>query len=380
MGPITNQIINARKEKNCITVTPERKYYKDGQTWVKRSLRPDEWQVNPCNGQFLVPRMGRERILNEAASIRFIAEKTNIPVPKLYCCFEDNEAVYLVMEYVEGVGMNELPEEERKIVESEVVPPYRVMHASPRMAWAMKPREANADNLVFCHNDLSTYNIIVDPETLKINAIIDWEYAGFYTEPFEGHFFLRNAPSVAQEGEVVSIRFSVYFFYQFLVHWREQQSVRMWCLLDGSCHGLGIVGRHGNDGPEGPNLGLRHSCLATPGVQGKGAGSCELTLSAAICRSCGEPLRSRKLRVIISSGIVTQVRIRWLSYSEQDFDTAVVLSIRRNILMHLVTDISRKGSRPSVLNNSIEVCSCEVPAKMFFTDNWIDQTPSVEPS
>lgn len=30
----------------------------------------------------------------------------------------------------------------------------------------MKPREASADDLVFCHNDLSTYNIIVDPETL----------------------------------------------------------------------------------------------------------------------------------------------------------------------------------------------------------------------
>lgn len=120
MGPITNQMINARKEENCVAVTPERKYYKDGQTWIKRSLRPDEWQVNPYNGQLLVPRMGRERILNEAASIRFITEKTNIPVPKLYCCFEDNEAVYLVMEYVEGVGMNELPEEQRKIVEFEV--------------------------------------------------------------------------------------------------------------------------------------------------------------------------------------------------------------------------------------------------------------------
>lgn len=63
----------------------------------------------------------------------------------------------------------------------------------------MKARKT-AD-LCFCHNDLSTYNVIVDPESLKINAIIDWEYAGFYPETFEGHFFRRNAPSVAQEGE-----------------------------------------------------------------------------------------------------------------------------------------------------------------------------------
>jgi hypothetical protein len=37
----------------------------------------------------------------------FIAEHTNIPVSKLHCCFEDDGEVYLVMEYVEGIGMNE---------------------------------------------------------------------------------------------------------------------------------------------------------------------------------------------------------------------------------------------------------------------------------
>lgn len=50
----------------------------------------------------------------------FITEHTNIPVPKLHCCFEDDEAVYLIMEYVEGVGMNELEEEKRKVVEEEL--------------------------------------------------------------------------------------------------------------------------------------------------------------------------------------------------------------------------------------------------------------------
>ena len=40
--------------------------------------------------------------------MRFIAEHSNIPVPKLHCCFKDDEAVYLIMEYIEGVGMNKL--------------------------------------------------------------------------------------------------------------------------------------------------------------------------------------------------------------------------------------------------------------------------------
>lgn len=74
------------------------------------------------------------------------------------------------------------------------------MVASARPEWKMKPRES--EDLVFCHNDLSTHNVIVDPATLKIKAIIDWEYAGFFPAEFEGMFFRRPGPSVALEGEV----------------------------------------------------------------------------------------------------------------------------------------------------------------------------------
>lgn len=74
------------------------------------------------------------------------------------------------------------------------------MVKTARQQWKMKPRES--EDLVFCHNDLSTHNIIVDPETLKVKAIIDWEYAGFYPQEFEGMFFRRPGPSVALEGEV----------------------------------------------------------------------------------------------------------------------------------------------------------------------------------
>lgn len=56
--------------------------------------------------------------------------------------------------------------------------------------------------LVFCYNDLSTNNVIVNPETLKVNAMIDWGYAGFYLAQFEGKFFkgwgLLVAQAVAQ--------------------------------------------------------------------------------------------------------------------------------------------------------------------------------------
>ena len=64
----------------------------------------------------------------------------------------------------------------------------------------MKPRKVK--DLVFCHNDLSAHNVIVNPETLKVNAIIDWEFAGFFPEEFEGMFFRRPGPSIALDGEV----------------------------------------------------------------------------------------------------------------------------------------------------------------------------------
>ena len=64
----------------------------------------------------------------------------------------------------------------------------------------MKPRPS--EDLVFCHNDFSTHNVIVTPSTLKVNAIIDWEYAGFYPVEFEGLFLRRPRPSVGLEGEV----------------------------------------------------------------------------------------------------------------------------------------------------------------------------------
>jgi aminoglycoside phosphotransferase (APT) family kinase protein len=52
-----------------------------------------------------------------------------------------------------------------------------------RPKWSRKTLR-NAD-FVFYHNDLSQHNIFVDPNTFEITSIIDWEFAGFYTENFE---------------------------------------------------------------------------------------------------------------------------------------------------------------------------------------------------
>lgn len=130
MAPTTNRLLNQKKEKDCIGITMERKYYylPQTKTFIKRSLRPREWQVN-FRGCIVVPRLGPERLQNEAAVLQFIKTHTAIPVPTVKAAFEDDDAFYLVMEYVEGVGMNELSDTEKAIVIKEVNEHLETIHS-----------------------------------------------------------------------------------------------------------------------------------------------------------------------------------------------------------------------------------------------------------
>ncbi|THZ50791.1 hypothetical protein D6C86_10616 [Aureobasidium pullulans] len=235
---VTNQALNEQKEQGCIAITPERKYYRLEDTFVKRSLRPREWQENPRTGEMHVPRLGRERLLNEAAAMQFIANNTTIPIPKLHACFEDDEAVYLIMEYVKGRGMDELEDEQKLVVQKElesylqqihkfrsavvgglsgiVVFPYRLQQKTPIDLWNIEP--SKTEEYVLCHNDLSQQNVIVYPDSLKIRAIIDWEYAGYWPERFEKPFYKRLGPSIALGNEADDA--------DDMLHFLENNSVR----------------------------------------------------------------------------------------------------------------------------------------------------------
>ncbi|KAF8853698.1 hypothetical protein BDZ45DRAFT_677505 [Acephala macrosclerotiorum] len=86
-------MLNERREERCISITSYRKYYHVGQAFIKRSLRPLRWQVNPLNGTLRVPRQARESALNEAAAMEYIAQTTNIPIPRLHYSLEDDGAI-----------------------------------------------------------------------------------------------------------------------------------------------------------------------------------------------------------------------------------------------------------------------------------------------
>ncbi|KAK4145837.1 uncharacterized protein C8A04DRAFT_26316 [Dichotomopilus funicola] len=132
-------------------------------------------------------------------------------------------AMYLAMEFVSGaVPMDELSEAERKVVEKELrvhmetlkslrsgtpgVPGEEFLVGPVRVCgyrwhyhtcWRPRPgafpapksgedgKEGGGGQFVLCHNDLAQQNVLVDPKTLKIKAIIDWEFAGFWPPWFE---------------------------------------------------------------------------------------------------------------------------------------------------------------------------------------------------
>ena len=195
----------------------ERAYYHRGRFFIKRSLRPSEYMTT-LKGTTYVPRLGKERLQNEAASLQFIRNASNIPVPTLHASFEVDGAYFVVTEYIDGSSMSELSEDQKIGVQGElsqhlailrqiksnktggpsgiVIPPSRVVERTDKdMFWSQQT--ADHQKYVFCHNDLSQQNIIVDPCTLKIQAIIDWEYAGFFPQYFESLFYKRLGPSSA---------------------------------------------------------------------------------------------------------------------------------------------------------------------------------------
>lgn len=163
--------------------------------------------------------MGFERLQNEAACLEFVRKKTDIPVPDILEAYSEDGSFVLVTKRLLGVSMNKLPLQDQAVVAKEVEAHVRTLQTlrsnqlggpsgivcPPKRATQYFPSDATwsaacaADNsFVFCHCDLSQSNIIVDPKTLKIEGIIDWEYAGFWPVFFESPYFRDPRPSGAQ--------------------------------------------------------------------------------------------------------------------------------------------------------------------------------------
>ncbi|KAK0612292.1 hypothetical protein B0T17DRAFT_620511 [Bombardia bombarda] len=85
-----------------------------------------------------------QRWKTDAAILIYLREKTSIPLLRLQHTFEDDGAFYF--KSIAGFG-------------------------SITLVGSRRPKpDIKKGNYVFCHNDLGQHNVIVDPETLKINA------------------------------------------------------------------------------------------------------------------------------------------------------------------------------------------------------------------
>ncbi|KAK5677926.1 hypothetical protein LTS10_009809 [Elasticomyces elasticus] len=193
-------------------------YNLDQDTFTKREPRPHEYHAHSFTGEPLLLRNdSRSRIENEYLVLQYLRQHTDIPVPEpINYTVEDGAAILTTSRVLGAIEIDDCAEADRaqivEHVEKElhekilpqlqnlksrrmggltaddqlVIPPF-IGTAYERGSFFRRPpgsREAEAE-FVLCHNDLSRSNIMVDPKTFEIKAIIDWEYAGYFPPEFE---------------------------------------------------------------------------------------------------------------------------------------------------------------------------------------------------
>ncbi len=171
------RFLHDHREPGCLAVLADRKYFHVGNLFIKRTMRRHEW-TKLSHDFFVTPSAALpQRFRNDVAILQYLRERTDIPLPAFQCTFEDDGAMYLITEFVEAIGMNKLSEEDRKVVEKELlqhiatlkslrsdspgVPGESLMVAPQRvcaMDWGYhtgwRPRSDVKGDFVFCHNDL----------------------------------------------------------------------------------------------------------------------------------------------------------------------------------------------------------------------------------
>ncbi|KAK2737298.1 hypothetical protein FQN57_000382 [Myotisia sp. PD_48] len=185
--------------------------------------------------------------LTEAATMRFVAQNTSLPIPKVYCAFVRKNYAYIVMEKIQGEvipkAWKSLSEEARRNILSQLkkmiqelralrpaegtgvescvgnsLYDWRVPRAFPRFGpfktiqdfhqWLrqdLQPTDSSDYTCsdqewqdirdmvnrqdgpwpppVFTHGDLNPFNILVRGD--KVVGIIDWEFSGWYPSYWE---------------------------------------------------------------------------------------------------------------------------------------------------------------------------------------------------
>ncbi|KAI0314833.1 kinase-like domain-containing protein [Amylostereum chailletii] len=178
---------------------------------------------------------------NEAAALRLVASTTTIPVPRYFGCFSWRGLGYVVMSRAQGVELNkvwlQLSDGEKDVIVGQLArytaqlrtlqSPYGsricsaigtpvydgrlgsdvqreiisddwifddedAMNAALRGYTSLDELPADVQRshatrhpIHFTHADLQPRNIMVDPRRLRVTAVFDWAYSGWYPAHWE---------------------------------------------------------------------------------------------------------------------------------------------------------------------------------------------------
>lgn len=170
--------------------------------FMKRNIEPSEFVVNKFNHRIHVQPNGANRIRNEKLALEYVRNNTSIPVPEVIFYLDEGSRVYLATRFIEGIPLADIEDrkDKQKVFEQvdsyvkeleehrwsrirsfglDVCLPPCATYLDAPSAWA-RFKQMPDERFVLCHGDLHDYNILVDPKTLKVTAIIDWEFAGYY--------------------------------------------------------------------------------------------------------------------------------------------------------------------------------------------------------
>ena len=208
--------------------TSDRFYSYDTKTFTKRELRASERKLN-WKGEIVEASWSAERLRNEFETLEFVAATTTIPVPKVLRFERVWGAYQLVMERVNGKPLDRIERNKSTALSNAeafittsvlpqlrslrsctigalvgiVIPPVRVTARDERKIWPVTSIETPLFS--FCHNDLAQHNILMNEETLQVEAIIDWELSGYYPPMFEAPLWTKawNEPGYYDFGTEV---------------------------------------------------------------------------------------------------------------------------------------------------------------------------------
>lgn len=185
---------------------------------VKRNLASSEYVVSPFTHKIITVPDLANRMRNERGAIEYVRAHTTIPVPEIVFYLDEGDRVYLATEMVDGVRMDDIEnvEDRAKVIAQldsfvEQLAALRsatIRGFAPQPCWPYAitsyrqiaaPLQFRVDHekgYPLCHGDLHQANVIVDPDTMQVKAVLDWEHCGFYPPELDASRYKLDSDTV----------------------------------------------------------------------------------------------------------------------------------------------------------------------------------------